>query len=151
MSTDPYAIPERPPLAIPLKGYLVKETAEQVWVQDNQGTWIVNAKDIVGRDEWAGMRDARFSGTPGIFHVKDGAEIKEIRTVTVKALRDWPLAISESTRGAEVKGGSNLDSLARARVQQLQTTDYECVATYSMGADHTGWGMVIHRDDWVLV
>ncbi len=150
MATESY-LPPHPPLAIPLKGYLLKEAAEQFWIQDYQGTWIVNAQDVVGRGDWEGVDDSRFSGTPGIFYVRDGAEISEVRTVKVKAVRDWPLAIAESTRGAGVKGASNLDALARERADALQTADYECVATYSMAPDKTGWGMRIHRDDWALV
>ena len=135
-----FEVPARPPLAAPLKGYAVKEDGEQVWVQDQQSTWIIDAKDVIGRSEWAGVADSRFSGKPGIFHIRDGAEISEVRTVKIKAALNWPLAIADKTRGSEVVGASNVDALASERLGELQVRDLVSIMrratyTYCTGPD----------------
>ncbi len=110
MTTERFAIPDHLAAAVPLKGYLIKEAAEQLWVADQEGTWIINARDLAGRGEWSGVAGSQFSGRPGIFYVRDGAEINQVRTVKIRAAFDWPLAVGAKARDCEVAGYSSIDT-----------------------------------------
>jgi hypothetical protein len=130
----------RPPApAIPLKGYLIREESEQIWVVDQQGTWIINVSDLTGRGEWSGVIDNRFSGSPGIFYIRDGAEIKMVRTVKIKASLDWPLAIAANARESQEAGDTAVDMLVQNQLSVLGIRDLiadrRTVYTYCKGPD----------------
>lgn len=147
-------LPPHPGPFVPLKGYLVKESKNQIWIQDSLGTWIVEVSDVIGRRPLSDAGEHPFAGTPVILYIKDGAKILEIRTVKVTATQDWPLAVADTARMLDVRGYSEVDTLAVDRMK-----DFGLLAsgprphpkpTYSPGPDTTGWGMVIHRDDTAL-
>ena len=52
-----------PTYSPPLRGYLIKDDHDKIWVQDRQGTWIINKSDLVTSGAWDGV-DPRFSGKP---------------------------------------------------------------------------------------
>lgn len=116
-----FDVPLPPPPSMPLKGYLVREDSDTLWIQDFQGTWMIKKSDVLGRGEWPGVSDTRFSGKAGVFFIKDGAEIQSVRAVTVKAKRDWPLAVADAARVSEVRG---LSALEEAPIENLTDPEF---------------------------
>lgn len=132
-----------------LQGYVQSDDGEQVWLKSAEGTWIVNKSDIVGETEWTGVRDARFSGRPATVYVRGDAEIYEIRTVKLKALREWPLAIAPQARAsAQLPCDLKMPAVLRDEVV-LEAGDAGAPPppTRSLKPDTTGWGSVYGRDD----
>lgn len=72
--------------SVPLRGYVVEEDSERLWIQDREGTWAVKRSDIVATQEWKGS-DPRFRGKPTCVFVRDGADILEVRPYRVKLAR----------------------------------------------------------------
>jgi hypothetical protein len=78
--------------SVPLRGYIVEEDDERLWIQDREGTWAVKRADVVATQEWKGS-DARFRGKPTCVFIRDGAEIFEVKPYRVKLAR-LPLTLS---------------------------------------------------------
>lgn len=88
--------------SVPLRGYIVKQENDQIWVQDGGGTWLVNTKDVTGRAKWDG-RDSRFKGEPVCLYIKQGAEIFEIRKLVIE-IDNTPITFGQDSSAAPVKG-----------------------------------------------
>lgn len=80
--------PER---AIPVRGYLVSETADEIWLQDGQGTWVFAVKDVVGRSVWEAA-DPRFQGKPTLLFIRDEATFYELKRYRVE-MRARPITL----------------------------------------------------------
>ena len=126
------------------QGYIQNDGGDQVWIRNAEGTWIINKDDIVGQTEWTGVADKRFTGKPLTIYVKGDAEIFEIRSVKLKALREWPLAIAPASRAcAETKA----DMKSMAFLHNEMQEEAAATITRSLKPDTTGWGSVYGKDD----
>ena len=60
---SPKALPVRdvqalnpPQASVPLRGYYpVHETEDEIWIQDNEATWLVAKSDVVSTSSWIGV------------------------------------------------------------------------------------------------
>jgi hypothetical protein len=147
---ESFTVKSTPAARVGLQGYSVREEGDQIWVQNAEGTWVINKADIVGREAWTGVVDERFSGKPETIYVEGDAEIFEVRSVRLKALRAYPLALGEKARAdkkiqADMAMQSNFGDL-----ETLAAVDAGAPAppvTRSLLPDTTGWGCVYGKDD----
>lgn len=132
-ATNKHVVRSSEPPSVSLTGYLTRERDGQLWIQDQVGTWIVNASDIVGRGEWEGVKDSRYSGKPGVFHIQGDAEIYEVVPLKLKAVHQAPMAMLTTARVTNVKGMSDLDGLVLERMfdEVMLTDGSEGTATYT--------------------
>jgi hypothetical protein len=129
---DGITVDSAPPPSVSLTGYLVRERDGQLWIQDQLGMWIVNASDIVGREDWHGVADSRYSGEPGVFYIQGDAEIFEVVPIKLKAVESAPFAMLTSARVSSVKGMSELDALVLERsFDEMLEADGSDLATYT--------------------
>ncbi len=72
--------------SVPLRGYVVEEDRERLWIQDREGTWAVKRADIVATQAWDAP-NPRYGGKPTCVFIRDGADIFEMRPYRVKLAR----------------------------------------------------------------
>ncbi|OAI03587.1 hypothetical protein A1353_00335 [Methylomonas methanica] len=66
-------------LTVTLRGYLIKQTDDELWIRDRDGTLVLKKTDIVGElCDWDG-KDPNFDRKAVKVEITDGAEIQEIR------------------------------------------------------------------------
>ncbi|HEV2814312.1 MAG TPA: hypothetical protein VGW10_13740 [Solirubrobacteraceae bacterium] len=142
-----------------MRGYVLRDRPDYLWVQDKLSIWMVEAEDVLEREDWDGVDDPRFTGEPQIVHIRDGAEIQEVRPVTLVG-QERPMALGKVEHVLQVLGLEVLEELSRNKVVALEvmgSDDMKTLAgdagapaprpTYSMKEDHSGWGIVSHKDD----
>lgn len=146
MSTkdDKFVVTPNPHRRVGFQGYLQNDGEDQIWICNADGTWIINKDDIVGRTEWTGVADKRFTGKPLTVYVKGDAEIFEIRAVKLKALRAWPPAIAPAARACSE---TKTDMKTAMYFNEMLEAETAATITRSLKPDTTGWGSVYGKDD----
>ena len=94
-----------PKPSIPVRGYVVAEDDQQIWLRDQEDTWLIFKRDIADETEWDGARDPRFSGRPTLIFVSEGADIYKLSQFKVQFLTQ-PITLTGLAHGAplQVKG-----------------------------------------------
>lgn len=147
-TADTYAQPGTTS-GVPLRGYLIKELPEQVWIRDRTSTWIVDPADVLEQAEWEGVDDPEFSGKPHLFTIRDGAKILEVRPATLTG-KQRPLALGDVTQVLELVGADMVELMRDYRVVDAGAPDGGApkpIPTICMKDDTTGWGIVTKKDD----
>jgi hypothetical protein len=119
----------KPVVSVPLRGYLVREDDDRMWIQDQEGTWIVNKADLHTRESWDGI-DPRYSGDPVCVFIRQGAEIYEVRPYKIQL--GGSFSLRNLQEGSSVVGTEEM----RAKEEQWLR---------NMGARHLGF-----REDQTL-
>jgi len=94
---------------ISLVGYLAKEDENQVWIQDREGTWIIDKSDVVGIKEHE-PKVKGFGSKAVCAFIRDGAEIYEMRPWKID-LNAKPITICDPKSLPDVIGQKELRSL----------------------------------------
>lgn len=138
--------------SVPLRGFIVKDDADSVWIEDKSGTWIVKKSDIVGENKNWNPQDSRFKGKPTCIFIKDGAEIFEIRPTKVD-LSARPITLGDPRDLPEVLGDRDLQKLAERWARHLgfrpgETLDSTCTPWTTACCWETGdWQTDCQADD----
>jgi hypothetical protein len=113
-------VPEK---SAPLRGYLTRERDGQLWIQDQEATWIVDQSDVVARGEWTGG-DIRFEGEPVLVFVRDGAQVFEVRPTRIR-VHSQPLTILTHAEVPKVKGEEVINILGDKFARHLGFAPWE--------------------------
>lgn len=143
----------RGPLAsVPLRGYVVEEDTERLWIQDREGTWAVKRADIVATQEWKGS-DPRFRGKPTCVFIRDGADIFEVKPYRVKLAR-LPITLGASGEQPAVEGDAAMRRLEARMYRHLgfmnEVDPGPLVligTTVCCYGDPSGYGLICEGDD----
>ncbi len=102
-----------------LRGYIVKETKKEVWIEDRQGTYIVKKSDITSTVDWEAAKDKPSrKGKPAQLNIRDQALIQEIRPMKIN-LSAKPITMGEIENMPGIKGNEQLIALARCWTRNL--------------------------------
>lgn len=143
-----------PVASVPLRGYVVEQDNERIWIQDREGTWAVNKADVVATQEWDGS-DPRFRGKPTCVFIRDGADILEIRPYRVKIAR-LPITLGTGGDKPTVEGEESmrmLESRAFRHLGFLNDIDPGPLLPPVIGTtvccygDPSGFGLICEGDD----
>jgi hypothetical protein len=138
--------------SVPLRGYIVEEDANRVWIQDREGTWAVNRSDIVATQEWKG-NDPRFQGKPTCVFIRDGADIFEIKPYKVK-MSSLPITLESQGKEPAHEGERMMRKLEQKYVRHLgflnEVDPGPLVligTTVCCYGDPSGFGLICEGDD----
>ncbi len=141
-----------PTASVPLRGYVVDQDKERLWIQDREGTWSVARADIVATQEWNG-NDPRFHGKPTCVFVRDGAEILEIKTYRVQAT-GVPITLGAIGEQPTIRGEEAMRMLERRTFRHLGLfNDVDPGPLVLIGTtvccygDPSGFGLICAGDD----
>lgn len=84
---------------MPIRGYVIDEDADRLWLRDPEGTWLIHKPDIIAARDWDGVNDPRLEGTPRLLFVREGADIYETRKFRV-ALLSQPITLKGVAHGS---------------------------------------------------
>jgi hypothetical protein len=132
----------KPDVSVPLRGYLVREDDDRMWIQDREGTWIVDKADLQTRESWDGI-DPRYSGDPVCVFIRQGAEIYEVRPYKIQlggsfSLRN--LQERSSVVGTEEMRAKEEQWLRNLGARHLGFTEDETLAPLTTGSLKDGGG-----------
>lgn len=147
-----------------MRGYVIRDENDYLWVRDRLSTWMINNVDVLSREDWTGVEDPRFTGTPQILRLRDGAEIHEMRSVRLVA-HERPTALGDVDRTLQILGSDLIEQLSRNMMIDIklmamnESGDLEVVGDAGAGdggapqptwcdvSDPSGWGTIIKKDD----
>ncbi len=138
--------------SVPLRGFIVKDEEDSLWIEDNSGTWIVKKSDIVGKNKDWNPGDTRFKGKPACIFIKDKAELFEIRPTTVD-LSARPITLGDPRDLPTVIGDGDIQKLGERWARHLgfkpgETIDSSCTPKTTASCWNTGeWGLDCQADD----
>lgn len=141
--------------SVPLRGYVVEEDNERLWIQDREGTWAVKRADIVKTQDWKGS-DSRFNGKPTCVFIRDGADILEVRPYRVKLAR-LPITLGATADQPAPEGEAMMRKMEQRMFRHLGFLNETGAGplfppvvigtTVCCYGDPSGFGLVCEGDD----